>query len=62
MGDFFINCVPFPAQEVLDVVKNHGSLNQDRRSSGRDLNLRPFEYNIGLLATQPRHSVRQGDL
>jgi hypothetical protein len=33
-------------------------LNQDSRSSGRDLNPGPPEHEVGLLTTQSRRSVK----
>jgi hypothetical protein len=30
---------------------------QDSWSSGQDMKLRPFEYEAGMLNTQPRHSM-----
>jgi hypothetical protein len=40
-----------------ELRKNTKSLSQDSRSSGRDLNLGPPEYNAEVHVTRPRRSV-----
>jgi hypothetical protein len=38
-------------------LEDYLKLSQDCRSPGRDLNLGPAEYKVGLLTTRPRRSV-----
>jgi hypothetical protein len=37
--------------------ENHEKLSQDSWSLGQNLNLKPSEYETGILTTRPQHSV-----
>jgi hypothetical protein len=43
-----------------ELRKTTKSLSQDRRSSGRDLNPKSPEYEVGMLISKPRHSMCYG--
>jgi hypothetical protein len=40
-----------------ETEENHETLSQDSRSTRRDLNRGPPEYEVGVLTTRPRSSL-----